>query len=103
LGQDESADPYTIGITLRSREGCPTVIWSVKAKSPAEAAGIAAGDHVLTIDGADASQMTVAQVSKLIRSDCPGAVVVQLSRRGKELMATVKRERFSSLVAGLVP
>jgi C-terminal processing protease CtpA/Prc len=94
-------DPYTIGVNIivGSKKSCPLFIGGVYAKSPAEQAGIKAGDRLLAVDGRDVLGMQLLQVSKLIRSDQAGEVRLKLWRKGKVYEAVVQRKKFSSILA----
>lgn len=99
LWQDSPSEPYTVGLTLHGRDGCPTVVWDVISKSPADVAEIAPGDHLLAIDGTDAREMDAMRASSLIRSMHPGSVDLRLSRGGNQYSVLVKRERSSTVAA----
>lgn len=99
LAQDQSDDPYAIGIALQWREGCPMLVRGVSAKSPAEAAGIAAGDHLLAIDGTETARLNGIQAATLMRSDRATSVVLKLSRAGKPYSVAVKREKLKAQLA----
>src|SRR5438128_28539 len=89
-------DPYSVGVTLISGKGCALIVGGVSTKSPADASGIRAGDHLLAVDGSTVA--SIAQAGKLLRSDAPGRVKLRLSRGGKEYEKEVGRERISSIV-----
>jgi C-terminal processing protease CtpA/Prc len=99
FSQNRSRDPYILGVTLRSHDGCPTVVWTVLPKSPAEAAGIAVGDALLEVEGIDTRTMAAAPASKLLRSENEGSVVVKLSHHGTEYTANVRRDTLPSILA----
>lgn len=75
------------------------VVGGVSAKSPAEAAGIAAGDHLLAIDGAETTRLNGIQAATMIRSDHASSVALKLSRAGKPYSVAVKREKLSAQLA----
>ena len=89
-------DPYSVGVTLISGKGCALIVGGVSTKSPADASGIRAGDHLLAVDGLAVA--SIAQAGKLLRLDAPGRVKLRLSRGGKEYEKEVDRERISSIV-----
>jgi S1-C subfamily serine protease len=75
------------------------VVRSVLEKSPAETAGIAAGDHVLAVAGRDVSRLDSLQLGQLIRAEGPPELAIRLSRGGRAYTARVKRERLSAALA----
>lgn len=75
------------------------VVRGVSAKSPAEAAGILAGDHLLAIDGTETTRLNGIQAATLIRSDHASTVALKLSRAGKPYSVAVKREKLSAQLA----
>lgn len=101
LHAQTSADPYSIGVDIWPpvKNGCPMVIGSVGVKSPAERAGIRAGDRLLAVDGKDMKGMSLGQVGQALRSDQPGAVALDLWRGGKNYRIVVQRERRSAILA----
>ena len=94
-------EPYSIGasIFVNPMKGCPILITTVSSNSPAERAGIRAGDRLLEVAGKNVSEMSLPELSKLLRSDQPGQVALGLSRRGKEYHALVEREKLSVILA----
>jgi peroxiredoxin len=96
--QSTPDDPYSIGITMFGpRNDCPIFVGGVIPGSPAERAGIRAGDHLLAI-GAGAIE-NLAQATRLLRSDQPAPVMLKLSRSGEAFEVTVERERRSAMYA----
>ena len=65
-----SANEYAgIGVTIQSESsGGGYRIIAVTAQSPAEKAGLAAGDVILSVDGTDVSGKTLGEVQELIRA-----------------------------------
>jgi hypothetical protein len=51
------------------------VVVDVTAKSPAEAAGIEAGDHILAVDGKPAGEIPVYELRHRLRNAAPGSVI----------------------------
>jgi C-terminal processing protease CtpA/Prc len=76
---------YSIGITLQKSGGrCALVVRSVYPHSPAELAGIKAGDEISRIDRRDVRLLTLFQAASLIRSAQPGMVTLRLQHRNGE-------------------
>jgi predicted metalloprotease with PDZ domain len=65
--------------------------------SPAEGAGIRAGDHLLAV-GANTVK-DLAHALAMLRSDKPAPVTLTISRHGEAFEVTVKRERRSAIYA----
>jgi S1-C subfamily serine protease len=90
----QNADPYSIGVTFFSPHSCPIFVNSVAAGSPAERAGIRAGDRLLAVDGTPVSEGS--RAAELLRSDRPTPVALTLLRDGREIQVVSGRERRSS-------
>jgi C-terminal processing protease CtpA/Prc len=90
----QGVDPYSTGITLLSGDGCPVFVGDVIAGSPAEHAGIRAGDRVLAVDGTLVRDLS--QAGRLFRSNTPTTVTVRLLRGEKEIEVVSEREKRSS-------
>lgn len=97
-GQDWS-DRYATGITLiqPAKEKAPVFVGKVSRGSPADLAGVLAGDRLLAVDGFAVA--TAAEAARLITSDKPGPVTLRLWRLGKEYDVTVEREKFKSILS----
>lgn len=82
-----------VGMELGERNGSLTVITPLKG-SPAEAAGIRAGDIVLAIDDVPSEQMAVEAAVKRIRGEIGTQVTLTLKRAGeaKPLLRTITRQ-----------
>jgi C-terminal processing protease CtpA/Prc len=89
------ADPYSTGITLLSANGCPVFVGGVVGGSPAERAGIHAGDRVLTVDGTPVRDAN--QAARLLQSNSPTTVSLMLLRDDKEIKLVSQREQRSSI------
>ena len=70
-----------LGIVILTQEGV-LVVQSVLAESPAQAAGILAGDEILQIDGEDTLNMSVDDAVDRLRGDVGTAARLTLRRRG---------------------
>jgi carboxyl-terminal processing protease len=84
LTSQTSGELSGIGVRLRvdAESKILTVIESV-ANSPARAAGIAAGDRILAIDGKSTQGMTVEQASKLIQGEVGLPIVLRVEQSGQ--------------------
>lgn len=82
-----------VGMQVGMKDGIITVIAPLKG-SPAERAGIKAGDRVLSIDNATTTEMTVDKAVYLIRGEVGTSVRLKLFREGTEepFEITVTRE-----------
>lgn len=82
-----------VGMELGERDGSLTVVSPLKG-SPAEAAGIRAGDIVLAIDGRASEHMAVDAAVKLIRGEVGTKVTLILKRAGvnEPLTITITRQ-----------
>lgn len=88
-------DPYSIGVTLSSRAGCPVFVIGVSAESPAKHSGIQAGDKVLAVEGTPVKDLKTA--TNLLQSSGPTPVDVRLERGEKEVDVVVGREKRSAI------
>ena len=71
---------YTgIGISIASEDEQLTVV-AVTEDSPAEAAGILAGDIILSINSTDTSGMTTSEAAALIQGDEDDTVILEIHR-----------------------
>ncbi len=71
-----------IGLYIGERDGYIEVISVIKS-SPAERAGIEAGDLIVSIDGKDIKDMTAEEASNLIRGPEGSTVNIGILRKGK--------------------
>lgn len=85
-----------IGSPIRKRDDY-VVFGQPYEGSPADVGGIKAGDKILTIDGKDASKMSIDQVSSALRGDPETNVVVGVERSydGKHENVKLHRRRIS--------
>jgi PDZ domain len=95
--QGPVADPYSIGAALGGQGSCPVFISSVIPDSPAQRAGIRAGDFLLAVGATKVEN--IGHAFDLLRSDNPGTVTVKLWRSGREIESVVGREKRSSILA----
>jgi membrane-associated protease RseP (regulator of RpoE activity) len=90
-------DPYTTGMTLLSRKGCPVFVGTVAAGSPAEQAGIKAGDRVVWVAGNPVEDL--AGASRLLRAN-DGTQAVLTLRRGEQEITVESRYERQSMING---
>src|SRR3990172_8463601 len=92
-----SSDRYVVGIVLaRSNGDCPIIVAGVDLGSPADLAGIKAGDHLLGVDATNVAALEFPHILKLISSNEPGRVSLRLVRKGHEFKVRVNREKMSA-------
>jgi carboxyl-terminal processing protease len=88
-----------VGIELGARDGKLVIIAPIEG-TPAEAAGVRAGDFIIGIDGRDATNITVPEAVGLIRGEAGDKVKLLLQRKGKdpfEVEITRKKITIKSL------
>jgi carboxyl-terminal processing protease len=83
---------YTgVGVLVRSDGSGRVSIASIQPGSPAELAGLAAGDELRAISGRPVSGMSIPEVSAALRGDIGSAVTVAVARAGVPRTVTMKR------------
>lgn len=82
-----------IGAQLGLKEGRIVVIAPLK-DSPAERAGVRAGDFILKVDGEETKDWTLTQAVSKIRGPENTEVVLTLFRAGKELETPITRQEI---------
>lgn len=82
-----------IGVNIMSISG-KIVIISVVESTPAQKAGIKAGDIILKVNGKDVSGKTISDVAALIRGEINTTVKVELMRDKKKFTKEIKREEI---------
>lgn len=82
-----------IGVNIMSISGKIFVI-SVVDDTPANKAGIKAGDIILKVDGKDVSGTTINDVAALIRGEINTTVCLELLRDKKKIVKSIKREEI---------
>lgn len=85
-----------IGAELTVKEGLITVVSALR-ESPAEAAGLKAGDILLEIDGEDATTMTLNGSIERIRGEVGTTVQLSVAREGESrpLLITITRDTIT--------
>ncbi len=97
VGAGNDLDPYSIGVAITQPSGCPVLILDVLPNSPAERAGLKQADRLLAVDGKKVRNN--AQAARLLRSDAPSSVSVEILRGHKTFEANVQREKTSEILA----
>lgn len=85
-----------IGAWLRLDEQDHVVVGSVQPGSPAAAAGLAAGDRVVSVDSVPAADSTLLEVTNELRGPAGSQVTVAVSRAGDRLPLTIVRGELTS-------
>ncbi|MFO0596032.1 MAG: carboxypeptidase regulatory-like domain-containing protein [Myxococcaceae bacterium] len=80
-----------VGMTLDGRTGQVKVVL-VSEGSPAERAGVQAGDAVILVDGVAVTGMPIDQVVNRIRGPAGTPVVIQFQRQGQPIELTIRRK-----------
>ena len=70
-------------------------ISTVYKNSPAQKAGLEAGDQLVAIDGQDVKGKTLSQITKMIKGKENTKVSIKISRDGNEKNYEVKRSKFA--------
>jgi carboxyl-terminal processing protease len=93
---DTKGEFFGVGMTLGMKENTPT-IGSVFKGTPAEKAGIKAGDQILAVDGVRKAKWDLDDVVSRIRGPLGTKVVVEVFRpdTGKTLTFTMTRDRIT--------
>lgn len=73
-----------IGVVITDNSEGGILVTECYEGSPAETAGVEAGDVISAIDGEDVMEKTPAQVSEIIRNDQDGNVVLTIHRTDEE-------------------
>ncbi len=88
-----------VGITVTQREDGYVDILKVEPGSPAEEAGILAGDLIVAVEDQDIAQWTLDDVKSAIRGKEGTKVSLTVRREGKDLPLSVERRRIQTVVA----
>ncbi len=84
-----------IGAEIGLRDNKPTVIRTLK-DTPAEKAGLAAGDQLLLVNDKNIAKQTVEQVVQKIRGDVGSTVKLTVLRNDEQKEFTITREEITS-------
>ncbi|MEW6081237.1 MAG: S41 family peptidase [Bacillota bacterium] len=91
LNEDTTGTFSGIGVHVGVKHGYVTVIAPVKG-SPADEAGLRAGDQILSVDGKDITQATLEEAVRLIRGPEGTPVDLQVTRDGQILHFSIVRD-----------
>ena len=99
--QDKMANSYVgIGITVQLQaDGSGIRVTKVTNGSPAQEVGIHADDVVIAVEGQSIANMTLAQITPLIKGEAGTKVQLTVLRDGQELEMTVERRKIQTPVA----
>ena len=93
-----SGDVYGIGVYTAENENGDIVILSLVPESPAEAAGIEAGDIIRAIDGESTADMTLDEAVSLMRGRPDTSAEITVERSGTEYTYVVNRFKLGNTV-----
>jgi carboxyl-terminal processing protease len=82
-----------IGIEMKAEIGEGMLLINVLPESPAEAAGVLAGDHIVSIDGTDCRHMTTDAAANLLRGTSGSQVVLELESPKTERVRSARVTR----------
>jgi carboxyl-terminal processing protease len=91
LNEDTTGTFSGIGVHVGVKDDYVTVIAPVKG-SPADEAGLRAGDQILSVDGKDVTQATLEEAVRLIRGPEGTPVDLQVTRDGQILHFSIVRD-----------
>lgn len=99
--QDKMANSYVgIGITVQLQaDGSGIRVTKVTNGSPAQEVGIHADDVVIAVEGQSIANMTLAEITPLIKGEAGTKVQLTVLRDGQELEMTVERRKIQTPVA----
>ncbi|MCX7614725.1 MAG: S41 family peptidase [Clostridiales bacterium] len=83
-----------IGVTISTESGARKITY-VTPQSPADQAGIKAGDVVKAIDGQSLTGLTTEEITGRIRGSEGSPVTLMINRNGKNLSFTMKRKQIN--------
>ncbi|HAW31858.1 MAG TPA: S41 family peptidase, partial [Planctomycetaceae bacterium] len=82
-----------IGIEMKAEIGEGMLLMNVLPDSPAEAAGVLSGDHIVGIDQHDCRNMTTDQAANLLRGTSGSQVLLELESPGSDRTRTARVTR----------
>jgi carboxyl-terminal processing protease len=93
---NQPSPPITgIGVTINKPANDPVEIVRVIPGTPAERAGVKAGDKVFTVDGVDVTNLTTDEVAQRVRGLEGTQVTLGLRRGTQDLTLSITRARFA--------
>lgn len=98
---ENSANAYVgIGVTVQATEDdSGLMVIAVQAGSPAEEAGVLAGDVIIQVDGESTQGKALSEVSSMIKGEEGTSVSITVMRSGEGITMTVTRKRMETTVA----
>ena len=95
LQQKEAGRSVGIGVSVTedTEEGVPLIV-QVEENSPADEAGLAADDHIISVDGEDAAALGYEETVNRIRGEENTSVTLGILRGGETLTFTITRRTF---------
>jgi carboxyl-terminal processing protease len=85
-----------VGVWLRSAQDGEVYLGSVQPGSPAERAGLVAGDRLLAVDGDDVGALTLSQVAQKLRGDAGTRLRLRVERDGEPVGLALVRDDLAS-------
>ncbi len=85
-----------VGVWLRSAQDGEVYVGSVQPGSPADAAGIVAGDRVMEVADTAVASRSLGDVARALRGDAGTEVTVVVSRDGQRRTVVVRRDELAS-------
>lgn len=82
-----------IGVNITSVSGKIVIVNTVES-TPAQKAGIKAGDVLYKVDGKDVNGKNISEIAQLIRGEEGSSVTIELLRNGKKLIKTLVRKEI---------
>jgi carboxyl-terminal processing protease len=84
-----------IGVTIRKPVDAPIEVVKVIANTPAQRAGIKAGDKIVSVDGVDVTALQSTEVAEKVKGPEGSSVTVGILRGQEALSFTLTRVRFT--------
>lgn len=99
------ADDRPVGAGLRTSPYRPWIVTELAPDGPAARAGVQAGDHILTVDGTDASSLSGGDLGRMLDGDDGSALTLSVERGGRQrdLALTRAPYYFPPLVSRMLP
>ncbi len=91
----QPVDPASTTPCTKVGSGCELAVDHPIPGSPAEAAGIASGDVIVSVNGTSLDGMTIDQTTALIKGPKDTTVTLGLDRNGKQLQLAIVRKIYS--------